>query len=193
MDIVGYARVSTKDQSLDIQLNKLKSYGCTKIFQEKISGVDQNRPELIKCKEYLRTGDTLVITKIDRLARSTIDLGNIVNRLEKENINFVVLDQNIDTSTPTGKLTFHIISSVAEFENEIRKERQREGIQRALSKNKPYGRPRTITKNIVLNIKNHINNGLTTKEILDKSKISRNTFFLIKKGNYDYLLEDSQN
>ena len=127
MAIVGYARVSTQEQSLDIQLDKLTKYGCDKIFQEKISGVDQNRPELIKCRSYLRDGDTFVITKIDRLARSTIDLGNIVEELKNNNIDFVVLDQNIDTSNPTGKLTFQIIGAVAEFENEIRKERQARG------------------------------------------------------------------
>ena len=109
MAIVGYARVSTQEQSLDIQLDKLTKYGCDKIFQEKISGVDQNRPELIKCRSYLRDGDTFVITKIDRLARSTADLGNIVEELKNNNIDFVVLDQNIDTSNPTGKLTFHKI------------------------------------------------------------------------------------
>ncbi len=188
MAIVGYARVSSKTQSLDIQVEKLQKYGCTKIFKEKVSGVDQNRPELIKCREYLREGDTLVITKIDRLARSTIDLGNIVKKLQDDNIDFVVLDQNIDTSTPTGKLTFHIISSVAEFENEIRKERQKEGIEKALKLGKPYGRPVKITKEIVEQVKHDLEQGLTTADILKIRDVSRTTFFKIKKGKYDYLL-----
>jgi len=189
MAVVGYARVSSKTQSLDIQIEKLQKNGCTKIFKEKISGVDQNRPELIKCKEYLREGDTLVITKIDRLARSTVDLGNIVKKLQDDGINFVVLDQNIDTSTPAGKLTFHIISSVAEFENEIRKERQREGIEKALSLGKPYGRPSKITKDVVTQIKEDLGNGLTTADILKQMDVSRSTFFKIKKGKYDFLLK----
>ena len=188
MDIVGYARVSTKEQSLDIQVDKLKKYGCTNIFKEKVSGVDQNRPELIKCKEYLREGDTLVITKIDRLARSTLDLGNIVNRLNNDNINFIVLDQNINTTTPTGKLTFHIISSVAEFENEIRKERQREGIEKALTEGKPYGRPKTVTKAIVSQVKDLISSGENTAMIIKQMEFSRNTYFKIKKGDYDHLI-----
>lgn len=189
MAIVGYARVSSKTQSLDIQIDKLQLHGCTKIFKEKISGVDQNRPELLKCKEYLREGDTLVITKIDRLARSTVDLGNIVKNLQDDSINFVVLDQNIDTSTPTGKLTFHIISSVAEFENEIRKERQREGIEKALRLGKPYGRPSKVTKELVEQIKLDLDNGLTTADILKQRDVSRSTFFKIKKGKYSYLLD----
>ncbi|OIN82968.1 recombinase family protein [Francisella sp. TX07-6608] len=188
MAIVGYARVSTREQSLDIQIDKLAEYGCTKIFKEKISGVDQNRPELIKCREYLREGDTFVITKIDRLARSTVDLGNIVNQLQKNNINFVVLDQNIDTSTPTGKLTFHIISSVAEFENEIRRERQREGIEKTLSIGKPYGRPSSVTNDTVVKVREYLEQGLTTAEILKKIGFSRNTFFRIKNGKYNHLL-----
>jgi len=189
MLIHRYARVSSKTQSLDIQIEKLHKYGCTKIFKEKISGVDQNRPELIKCREYLREGDTLVITKIDRLARSTVDLGNIVKKIQDDAINFVVLDQKIDTSTPTGKLTFHIISSVAEFENEIRKERQREGIEKALSLGKPYGRPPKITKDVIVQLKEDLGNGLTTADILKQRDVSRSTFFKIKKGKYDYLLE----
>lgn len=188
MAVVGYARVSSKNQSLEIQIEKLQKYGCTKIFKEKVSGVDQNRSELIKCKEYLREGDTLVITKIDRLARSTIDLGNIVKQLQDDNIDFVVLDQNIDTSTPTGKLTFHIIASVAEFENEIRKERQREGIEKALSLGKPYGRPSKITKETVEQVKYDIEKGLTTADIIKQRNVSRTTFFKIKKGKYDYLI-----
>jgi len=190
MEIIGYARVSSKEQSLDIQIEKLEKYGCTTIFQEKISGVDQNRPQLIECKKYLRKNDTLVITKIDRLARSTIDLGNIVNRLESDHINFVVLDQNIDTSTPTGKLTFHIISSVAEFENEIRKERQREGIQKALKDGKKFGRPSTINKNTVLSVKKLIDNNKSSSTIITELGISRRSFFNIKKGRYDHLLQE---
>ncbi|MED7789467.1 recombinase family protein [Francisella sp. 19X1-34] len=188
MEIVGYARVSSKDQSLDIQLEKLKAYGCTRIFQEKISGVDQNRPELIKCKEYLRDKDTLVITRLDRMARSAIDLGNIVKNLESNNINFVVLDQNIDTTTSYGKLTFQILSSVAEFENEIRKERQREGISKALKNGKRFGRPAKITKDIVLLTKDLIQQEISISNILNQVDISRRTFFNIKQGKYDHLL-----
>ncbi|MCF6766769.1 recombinase family protein [Thiotrichales bacterium 19S11-10] len=98
--LVGYARVSSSGQNLDVQLEKLKKYGCDEIYQEKISGVNQNRPELIKCLDYVRKGDTLVITKLDRMARSALHLGQIVEKLKKKNVNFVVIDQHIDTSSP---------------------------------------------------------------------------------------------
>lgn len=181
MSLVGYARVSSKGQSLDIQLNKLKKYGCTKIFKEKISGVDQNRPELIKCKAYLREGDSLVITKLDRMARSALDLGNIVKRFKDDGINLIVLDQNIDTTTSYGKLTFHILSSVAEFENEIRKERQLEGIERAMKQGVQFGRPPKMNQAMKKLLREDLKNNINTAEILKKRDISRAAFFKFKK------------
>ena len=184
MAVVGYARVSTKQQNLDIQLEKLNKYGCEKIYQEKLSGVDQNRPELIRCKEYLREGDTLVITKLDRMARSAVDLGNIVKRFKEEGINLVVLDQNIDTTTSYGKLTFHILGAVAEFENEIRRERQIEGIAKAKAKGKSFGRPPILSDNKVVEFLNDVlSKEHSVSEMQEKYKISRKSYYNIKNKN----------
>ena len=125
---IGYARVSSTGQSLEIQLSKLTAYGCTEpdgqIFQEKKSGTNtNNRPQLQECLRHVRKGDTLVITKLDRLARSTLDLTQIAEDLKTRGVELVVIDQNIDTSTPTGKLLFNMLASIAEFENDIRRER----------------------------------------------------------------------
>ena len=104
---VGYARVSTQGQSLDVQVAKLTEYGCNEIFKDKLSGTTADRPSLKECRTYVRRGDSLVITKLDRLARSTFHLTQIAEELKQKGVDLVVLDQNIDTSTPTGKLLFN--------------------------------------------------------------------------------------
>ena len=182
---VGYARVSSQGQSLDIQIDKLAKYGCNKIYQEKISGVDQNRAELIKCLDYVRENDTLVITKLDRMARSAYHLGSIVEKLKEKNVNFVVLDQNINTTSPQGKLMFQMLSSFAEFENNLRKERQIEGIKRAKEEGKPFGRPLHVDTKLINDIKKAMKKGITISRILKYYKISQTTYYRIKSGWYN--------
>ena len=139
MATVGYARVSTIGQNLALQLEKLREYGCDEIFQEKRSGQTATRPALKECLRYVRRGDILVITRLDRLARSTLDLHRILEQLQENQVEFVVLDQAIDTTTSAGKLIFGILASVAEFETHLRKERQAEGISRALADGVRFG------------------------------------------------------
>ena len=142
--LVGYARVSSLDQDHSLQKNRLEESGCEKIFSEKQSGVTKkNRTALAECLNYMREGDTLVITKIDRLARSARDLHNIVHDLESSNINLMVLDQSIDTRTPAGKAFLGMLATFAEFETNIRKERQLEGIAKAKAEGKFKGRKPT--------------------------------------------------
>ena len=144
MSVIGYARVSTLDQDHTTQIERLESANCDKVFSEKQSGTTKkNRTELAQCLEYMREGDTLVITKIDRLARSARDLHNIVHDLEQSGISLIVLDQNIDTSTPTGKAFLGMLAIFAEFETNIRKERQLEGIAKAKAEGKYTGRKAT--------------------------------------------------
>jgi len=177
MSLVGYARVSSTGQKLDVQLDKLKAAGCKKIFKEKITGVDQNRPALIECLNYLREKDTLVITKLDRLARSNMQLNKIVNDLEGDLINLYILDQNIDLSTSTGKLMFQMLSVFAEFENNIRKERQADGIKKALAKNVRFGvKPKFKHENLE-QMKQDRENGMLVKDILSKYTISKASFY----------------
>tara|TARA_R110002111_G_scaffold115634_4_gene176593 strand:+ start:704 stop:1279 length:576 start_codon:yes stop_codon:yes gene_type:complete len=145
MSKVGYARVSTTGQSLDVQMSKLEAAGCDKIYQEKRSGKTASRPEFKKCLEYIRSGDTLIITKLDRLARSVIHLSQIADRFQTEGIELIVIDQSIDTSTSTGRLMFNMLSCIAEFENDLRSERQKEGIAKAKEKGVKFGRRSKLT------------------------------------------------
>src|SRR5215475_13415965 len=139
MTTVGYARVSSLWQDLAIQLEKLKD--CDKVFKEKRSGVDAGRPELKACLEYLRDGDTLLVTKLDRLARSTSDLYRIISQLAEKGVSFKVIDDpSIDTSSRTGKLVMGILALIAEFENDIRRERQMDGIKKARERGVRFGR-----------------------------------------------------
>lgn len=184
-DIVGYARVSSQGQSLEIQIDKLTKYGCNKIYKEQISRVDQNREELIKCLDYVREGDALVITKLDRIARSAFHLGSIVEKLKKKKVNFVVLDHNINTASSQGKLIFQMLSSFAEFENNLRKERQLEGIKKAKKEGKQFGRPLNVNIELLNNVKTSIQRGITVSRILNYYKISKTTYYRIKSGWYD--------
>ena len=131
--LVGYARVSSVGQSLDVQLAALNEAGCEKIFAEKQSGTTVGqREQLHDALEFVREGDTLVVTRLDRLARSASDLHTIVSQLSRKGVSFRCLQQSgIDTSTSTGKLLLSMLAAIAEFETDIRKERQREGIERA--------------------------------------------------------------
>jgi DNA invertase Pin-like site-specific DNA recombinase len=144
--IVGYARVSTSGQSLDVQLDKLSAYGCTRVFAEKRSGRQaDSRPELQACLQFLRDGDTLVISKLDRMARSILDLAKIADQLKKKGVALKVLDQAIDTGTSEGRLMFSLLASFAEFENDIRAERQADGIAKAKERGVAFGRKRALT------------------------------------------------
>lgn len=152
MAVVGYARVSTNGQKLDAQIDMLHGAGVEKLFQEKASGVDANRQELARMLEYVRDGDVAVVTKIDRVARSTQHLLEIVDRLEKKGVGFRVLNINLDTSTPTGKLMLTMLGAIATFERELMLERQREGIQKAKERGAYKGRKPTarIKADVVL-------------------------------------------
>jgi DNA invertase Pin-like site-specific DNA recombinase len=143
MATIGYARCSTLLQKLDAQLDQLHSAGVEKIFQEKASGVDANREELARMLDYVREGDAVVCCKIDRIARSTQHLLEIVDRLEKKGVAFRVLNINLDTSTPTGKLMLTMLGAIATFERELMLERQREGIQKAKQRGAYKGRKPT--------------------------------------------------
>ncbi len=122
---VGYGRISSIDQNLDAQKSKLDENGCDKVFLDKHTGIATDGPRLKEVLNYVRHGDSLVITRLDRLARSTYHLTKIAQELRDKGIDLVVLDQNIDTSTPTGKLFFDMLASIAEFEADIRKDREK--------------------------------------------------------------------
>lgn len=138
---IGYARVSTVDQNLDLQFNELTKYGCTTIYQEKVSGKNTDRPELKKLLGSLRKGDQVVVWKLDRLGRSLRDLVDLVALFHEQQVNFVSLHDHIDTTTATGRFTFNIFASLAEFEREIIRERTKAGLDAAKARGRKGGRP----------------------------------------------------
>lgn len=131
MSLVGYCRVSTTDQSLDIQRDQLVQAGCDPIFEEKKTGTNADRKELQNCLKFLRNGDVLMVTRLDRLARSTKDMLSVMEQLEERGVGFKCLLQPVDTTSPAGRLFITLLGAFAQFETEVRKERQREGIDAA--------------------------------------------------------------
>jgi DNA invertase Pin-like site-specific DNA recombinase len=180
MTFIGYARVSTKDQELDLQLDKLNEYGCTKIFREKESGAKSDRPELQAALEYMREGDKLVVYKIDRLARSIYDLNKIVNELQERGIDVVFIKEQIDFSTPSGKLMFNMLGAIAEFERDLINERTREGRERAKAQGKHMGRKgqdeKTVRKALKL-MDDREQNGLSVNDISKMTGVPRSTIY----------------
>ncbi|WP_429911196.1 recombinase family protein [Glycocaulis sp.] len=142
---VGYARVSTRDQETHLQIDALQEHGCERIFEEKASGAQRDRPELKAAIDYLRAGDVLVVWKLDRLARSLRQLIETVEGLEDKGIGFVSLTEGIDTTSPGGKLVFHVFGALAEFEREMIRERTKAGLQAAKSRGRRLGRPAALT------------------------------------------------
>jgi DNA invertase Pin-like site-specific DNA recombinase len=143
MALIGYARVSSAGQSLDVQRDKLRH--CEKLFEEKKSGTSSQRPRLAACLEYVREGDTLVVTRLDRLARSTLHLCQIADELTRKGVNLRVLDQSIDTGDATGRLLFNMLGAIAQFETEIRAERQMDGIAKAKEQGVRFGAKAKLT------------------------------------------------
>jgi DNA invertase Pin-like site-specific DNA recombinase len=162
---IGYARVSTTDQSLDVQLDQLVQAGCERVFSEKLSGTTAARPQLQECLLWAREGDTLVITRLDRLARSITDLCNIGEKLRQKGVALRILDQAIDTSTTTGRLMFGMLGVIAQFETEVRADRQREGIAKARQKGIVLGRRPAISEELAVQLRRDREEGRTIKQL----------------------------
>lgn len=143
--LVGYARVSTQDQTPALQLDALKAEGCERVFEEKASGAQRDRPELRAALDYMRDGDTLVVWKLDRLARSMKQLVETIEHMETRKIGFRSLTEAIDTTTAGGKLVFHIFAALAEFERSLIKERTTAGLSAARARGRKGGRPRSLS------------------------------------------------
>ncbi len=181
--MIGYARTSTTDQKagLEAQLRDLQAAGCTKLFKEQLSSVATERLELERALDFVREGDVLVVTKLDRLARSVADLMAITEKLRHKGVELRILALNLDTSTPTGKLMLNLLGSIAEFERELMLERQREGIAKAKAEGKYKGRVPTARSKAdkVLALRA---DGKTPAEIQAALGISRASYFRILKG-----------
>ena len=142
---IGYARVSTGEQTLDLQLDALTKAGCGKIYQETASGAKADRPVLDEVLSYIRKGDTLVVWRLDRLGRSLDHLIDVVAGLAERGIGFKSLTEQIDTTTPGGKLIFHVFGALAEFERDLIRERTQAGLAAARSRGRVGGRPKKLT------------------------------------------------
>lgn len=143
--LVGYARVSTQDQDTSLQRVALEGTGCGRVFQETASGAQRDRPELLAALEYMREGDTLVVWKLDRLARSLKQLIETVEGLERRGVGFRSVTENIDTTSPGGKLVFHIFAALAEFERGLIRERTMAGLVSAKAQGRVGGRPKALS------------------------------------------------
>lgn len=169
--LVGYARVSTRDQDLTVQRNRLQ--GCERLFEETASGTDAARPALKQCLKFLREGDTLVVTRLDRLARSTLHLYTIATQLQQEQVQLLVLDQGVDTRTSTGRLLFGMLAIIAQFETELRAERQAEGIARARQQGIPFGRKRHLTPTQATALREQRGQGVPIKTLMREYRLSK--------------------
>ena len=143
--LIGYARVSTADQNPELQLDELKEVGCPRVFKETATGAKTDRPQLEKCLDHLRDGDTLVVWKLDRLGRSLKHLIATIHDLQERGVAFRSLKENIDTRTPSGKLIFHIFGSLSEFERDLIRERTAAGIRAARARGRKGGRPKLLS------------------------------------------------
>lgn len=174
---IGYARVSTTDQSLDLQIDALTKAGCERIYTEKMSGAKDDRPELAKALEVLRAGDTFVVYKLDRLARSTKKLIEVAEQLKEMEVEFVSIKDNIDTSTPTGKLMFGMLAVLAEFERDIIRERVTAGLEAARARGRKGGRPAANAKKVQQALSLYDSRNHSISEIEELTGISRATLY----------------
>ena len=171
MAFVGYARISSVGQSLAVQLDKLTH--CDKLFQETTSGAVSHRPHLAACLEYMREGDTLVVTRLDRLARSTLHLCQIAAELQRKQVHLQVLDQQIDTSTATGRLLFNMLGAIAQFETELRAERQMDGIRKARERGVHLGRHKRLTPQQIAALQYQRREGALIKTLMHDDRLSK--------------------
>lgn len=179
--LIGYARTSTIEQksSLETQKESLTAIGCERMYEEQVSSVGL-RESLRVAMDYSREGDTLVVTKLDRLARSVRHLGEIIEQLEAKGVGLRILNLGLDTSTATGKLMLNVVGSVAQFEREMMLERQREGIAKAKAEGKYKGR-KPIAREKVEEVFQLLSHGITKREIARRLQVSERTVYRVVK------------
>lgn len=175
MPHIGYARVSSVGQNLDVQRDKLAH--CDKIFEEKYSGSSDARPRLKACLEYIREGDVLVVSRLDRLARSTLHLCQIAETLKKKGADLQVLDQSINTGDATGRLLFNMLGAIGQFETEIRAERQMDGIKKAKERGVAFGRQKQLSDKDIVDLRKKRAEGVLIKDLIREYSLSKATIY----------------
>lgn len=175
--LIGYARVSTQDQKLELQVEALAKAGCKKIFEDKLSGSRADRPGLKKVQEALREGDTLVVWKLDRLGRSVKHLVDLVGELHKQGVQFKSLTDAIDTGTPSGRFFFHVMASLAEMERELTIERTRAGLEVARQLGRKGGRKRQMTESKIKSARKLLASGVPPRDVAANLGVSVPTLY----------------
>ena len=176
--LIGYARVSTQDQNADLQVDALERAGCERIYTDHASGAKASRPQLDRMLEALRKGDTVVVWKLDRLGRSTLNLAALLERFREQEIGFRSLTEQMDTTTPGGVLVFNVFAAVAQLERDMIRERTKAGVMAARARGRKGGRPRKLTKKDEIMIRElYESRSVTIKEIAAKFNVGRTTIY----------------
>jgi DNA invertase Pin-like site-specific DNA recombinase len=182
--LIGYARISTDDQNLDLQRDALKKAGCEQIYTDRVSGTKANRPGLTEALSHLRSGDILVVWRLDRLGRSLRHLIDTITELQERGVGFKSLTENIDTTTSGGRLVFNIFASLAEFEREIIRERTQAGLTAARARGKLGGRPKALSESKAEMARQlYLDRTHSIAEICQTLGISRTTFYRYVKAD----------
>jgi DNA invertase Pin-like site-specific DNA recombinase len=174
---IGYARISTDDQTLDLQRDALKRAKCRQVYEERASGKSSERPQLDACLKSLREGDTLVVWRLDRLGRSLPDLVRIVSECEERKVQFESLTEKIETRSPAGRLVFHVFAALAEFERNLIRERTFAGLKAARARGRKGGRPPKLNSKDLKTIRTLLRTELPVSEIATRFGIARSTLY----------------
>lgn len=178
MSLIGYARVSTNEQDVALQLDALKAADVARVFEDRgVSGAKSERPGLTDALAFLREGDTLVVWKLDRLGRSMTHLLQTVADLEGRGVGFRSLTENIDTTTSTGRLVFHIFGALGQFERDLIRERTSAGLKAAAARGRKGGRPSVMTPDKLERARTLIASGLTVREAAARVKVSKSALY----------------
>jgi DNA invertase Pin-like site-specific DNA recombinase len=184
--LIGYARVSTGDQKLDLQFDALRRAGCDQVFADHVSGAKAERPGLANARSHLRDGDTLVVWKLDRLGRSVRQLVEFVSELHSREVHFASLTDGIDTSTPAGRFFFHIMAALAEMERDLIRERTRAGLASAKARGRNGGRPPKLSAQQIRHARRLLEDKATTgEEVASTLGVSRSTLYRSLQRRHD--------
>lgn len=183
--LIGYARVSTQHQqdSLTAQQEALEAYGCQKIYSDQLSGAKSDRPGLVAALDYAREGDSIVVTRLDRLGRSTVDILRTVQDLDARGITIEALDTQLDTRTPAGRLVLSVFASMAEFERDLIVERTREGLAHARAQGRVGGRPRKLDETQQQAALAALASGMSEAQVAQTFGVSRSTITRLKRAS----------
>ncbi|PWV83237.1 recombinase family protein [Halomonas sp. A11-A] len=183
MALIGYARVSTAEQDAALQTDALLKEGCERIFDDTVSGAKAERPGLTAALEFLRDGDVLVVWRLDRLGRSLPHLIEVVSTLEARGVGFRSLTEAIDTTTPGGRLIFHVFGALGQFERDLIRDRTKAGLAAAAARGRKGGRKPVVTDDKLKRAKDHLANGLNVREAAARIKVSKTALYAALKAS----------